>query len=1044
MELTLEQIRLNFSSNDYNRGNQYYHQGRVRDLYAERLSSDFVQVACQVQGSELYDVDFWIMPRQRLRLYCDCPRFNDVGRCKHIAAAMIAYVEDYQTPPDTDPAAQELLSHYIARGNRTPLDETPARLIPKLLNRSSFYQGYPSVNFRVGQKKLYAVRNVEEFLRNVAEGATVPLGKNVSLNHNIRQFDQRSQTLIRIMMNSFPQFRSTESYYVSYGFWRNSSRKNELKITGDDFDRFFDLFEEQPLEGETGSLTLLRQDPAVTLSLQSTENGAEFTIQLGEPLTFFGNSGQLYALGESALYRCSPEFRERVKPLLELDGNRMRIGFSNLPTFCSCVLPEIQNYVNLDDPEALLEAYLPEECTPCFYLDMDDDILRLEVKFRYGERVCAADKELDETVRRDTRREQQVLACIRHSFTAESNGFSLAGDDVIYDFLTTGLEALRELGEVFISDRLRRKQVSPSRTGVGVSVSDGMLTLSLDTGEFPLEELDALYQSLLKKKKYHRLADGRFLTLDGSGCETLAEMAHMLQLSPRELQQGELKVPAFRALYLDSVLSQSEDLHVTRDRQFRSMIRNFKSLSESDYTLPGSLEGVLRPYQKFGFQWLKTLESCGFGGILADEMGLGKTLQIIAYLASLSAEQREHPSLVVCPASLILNWGEEFQKFAPELKISLIYGTAQERQSRIQDVVRADVWVTSYELLRQDILLYQETIFYACILDEGQHVKNQSTLVSKAVKAITCRQRFVLTGTPIENRLSELWNLFDFLMPGYLYSHRGFVEKLEKPIIKSKNAEAMLQLRKLVQPFLLRRMKQDVLRELPPKIEHIRRIPMGQTERMTYLSAVEAAKNSFGDAGKMKILAALTQLRQICCAPGLCFENYNGETSKLEACLELCSGMVENGHQILLFSQFTSMLDILHERLTQRGISTFTLQGSTPKEQRARLVKSFNAGGASVFLISLKAGGTGLNLTAADVVIHYDPWWNLAAQNQATDRAHRMGQRQCVQVYKLIMKDTIEERILELQCKKSELLDVISGEGSPLELTQENLLALLD
>ena len=427
-------------------------------------------------------------------------------------------------------------------------------------------------------------------------------------------------------------------------------------------------------------------------------------------------------------------------------------------------------------------------------------------------------------------------------------------------------------------------------------------------------------------------------------------------------------------------------------------------------------------------------------------MGLGKTVQVIAFLATLDREQTKHPSLVICPASLVLNWSEELTRFAPELKQAVILGNGAERKKLISEAGTRDVWITSYELLRQDIRLYQELEFYTCILDEGQHIKNQSTLVSKAVKAVNCRQRFVLTGTPIENRLSELWNLFDFLMPGYLFSHRAFVEKLEKPIIKSKNPEAAAQLRKLVQPFLLRRVKKEVLKELPPKIEYIRRIEMGETERKTYLSAVNAAKNTLTDTGKLQILAALTQLRQVCCDPGLCFVNYEGETSKLEACLELCAGMTANGHQILLFSQFTSMLDILRQRLEEMGISSFTLQGSTPKEQRAKLVKAFNAGGASVFLISLKAGGTGLNLTAADVVIHYDPWWNLAAQNQATDRAHRIGQKQCVQVYKLIARGTIEEKILDLQDKKAALLDVLSGEneGSILTMSKEELLGLLE
>jgi SNF2 family DNA or RNA helicase len=426
-------------------------------------------------------------------------------------------------------------------------------------------------------------------------------------------------------------------------------------------------------------------------------------------------------------------------------------------------------------------------------------------------------------------------------------------------------------------------------------------------------------------------------------------------------------------------------------------------------------------------------------------MGLGKTVQVIAYLTTLDRSKNPGPSLVVCPASLILNWGEELRRFGPELHAALFMGNAAERKSMMETCWDADVWVTSYELLRQDIAAYAKKEFYCCILDEGQHIKNRTTQVSKAVKQLVCRQRFVLTGTPIENRLSELWNLFDFLMPGYLFSHGTFVEKLEKPMIKSKSEEAGEQLKRLVQPFMLRRLKKDVLKELPPKIEYTRLVPLSETERKTYLSAVYAAKTNLGDS-KLQILAALTQLRQVCCDPNLCFENYQGPTSKLEACLELCAGMVENGHQILLFSQFTSMLDRIRPRLEELGISSFTLQGSTPKKKRAELVKAFNAGGASVFLISLKAGGTGLNLTAADVVIHYDPWWNLAAQNQATDRAHRIGQSAHVQVYKLIAKDTIEEKILELQEKKWSLMDAVSGsaEGSILDMTKEELLKLLD
>lgn len=1042
MSIDFSGLKRMFPPADYIRGMQYFKEKRVANL-RETNVGNLLRVSCNVRGSNLYSVHFCLRNGEIIDDSCTCRRYVDTGCCKHIVAAMIAYNASPSTAKrsQTDQTAKDLLEHYVRRSEASFAPMQSVRLLPRLSDAYPGKNDYPILSFRVGQNKLYAVKHIEKFLENVRDRETLPLGKQLTLNHSIENFDERSRALIRLLMNEFPQFRSLYSHprFGSY-----DPQKNEIRLTGDSFDRLFDLFEEESIECARRSVLLTQKNPEVTICVIQDGKSAVLEIRNADELHYFGSDRSLYALGFDTLYRCDEEFRERVYPLVTAQSNRLRFSLDDLPTFCGCVLPEIRDYVTVEDPQGLLENYLPEECTPCFYFDMEDASLLLKVKFRYGEKEYPEEKQPRETVRRDQLRERQTQSLVRCYFPDEEHHV-LNGEEAIFDFLTNGLDDFRQQGEIYISDRLRQKRISPSGASVGISVADGVLTLQIDTGEFPPEELESLYQSLLKKEKYHRLNDGRYLPLGGGSYETLAEMSHMLQLPTKALEKGSVQIPAFRALYLDSVLSDNEDLKVTRDRQFRLMIRNFKSLSDSDYTAPGDLENILRPYQKVGFQWLKTLESCGFGGILADEMGLGKTLQVIAYLATVNKAQVKHPSLVVCPTSLVLNWGEEFRKFAPEQKVSLIYGTASERKSRIEDGGESDVWVTSYELLRQDIEIYREQEFYACILDEGQYVKNQSTQISKAVKSIQCRRRFVLTGTPIENRLSELWNLFDFLMPGYLYSHNAFVEKLEKPIVKSKNEAAMNRLRRMVQPFLLRRMKGDVLKELPPKIEHIRRIPMGQTERKTYLSAVHAAKGSLEDSGKLKILAALTQLRQICCDPTLCFDHYDGEKSKLEACLELCSGMVANGHQILIFSQFTTMLDILRQRLDELRISSFTLQGSTSKEQRARLVKEFNAGGASVFLISLKAGGTGLNLTAADVVIHYDPWWNQAAQNQATDRAHRIGQRQCVQVYKLITKDTIEERILDLQERKAELLDMVSGDNeSILEMSREDLLALLD
>ena len=943
IELTMEQVRSMFDEDVLERGMTYYREGRVQNV-RDTTEKGKPKMECRVKGHSNYLVTIVEEEKGRLTCRCSCYQFYFYDTCKHLAAAMIHCARNPKGHMGSDWNARNLLKTYMERSARLAPEQSDARLLPRLSGMYPADHEYPTLSFRVGREKLYVVKHLANFLTDVYKRNTVMLGKNAELDHSMERFDERSRKLIRILMNEQEEFRaigsSRRSSYGSSGYGYN---KNEIILTGDAFDRFFDLFCGEDVETYSGgTIRFCAEDPQVKLKLRKGERSAKLTVEAGEDTRFFGHVGAWYACDGKRLLRCSEGFREKVYPLLRLRRSEMEFSYEDLPDFCGCVLPEIEGLVEVDAPEGLLEQYLPEECTPCFYFDMEDEILSLKLRFRYGEQEYPEEKETGEKVRRDSRAERRAASFARRFFERTEDGYALSGEDAVYDFLTVELERFREQGEVYVTDRLRRKQLPPAKASVGVSVSDGMLTLDLDTGEFPAGELESLYQSLLKKKKYHRLQDGRFLTLDGGSYERLAEMAHMLQLSPKELGKGELKVPAFRALYLDSLLSGSEELDVTRDRQFRSLIRNFKSIDESDYAVPAHLEKVLRPYQQTGFRWLKTLESCGFGGILADEMGLGKTVQVIAFLAS--QEERKHPSLVVCPASLILNWGEEFEKFAPELKVSLIYGTAPERKKCIGESSGMDVWVTSYELLRQDIKLYQELEFDTCILDEGQHVKNQSTQVSKAVKTVNCRQRFVLTGTPIENRLSELWNLFDFLMPGYLFSHRAFVEKLEKPIIKSKNQEAMTQLRKLVQPFLLRREKKDVLKELPPKIEHIRRIALGQTERMTYLSAVNAVKSTMTDTGKLKILAALTQLRQVCCDPNLCFENYGGETSKLEACLELCSGMAANGHQILLFSQFTSMLDILRTRLEELGLTTYTIQGSTPKEQRAKLVKDFNAG----------------------------------------------------------------------------------------------------
>lgn len=1051
MAWTEEDLQALFPPWDYEKGMRYYRQGAVKDLRIEGpAGSEYV--TCAVEGTRTYHVEIRYAGN-RAAFYCTCPRYRDVRSCKHVAAAMLAQIHESQrrAMSGSDVFVREMLNAYLKRSAAQPQLPSEIRLEVQLCREGP--KEYPSFSMRVGAKKLYSVRDIKAFVGRVVRRETFSYGKELTFCHDPAQFDCRAQALLALLIDQFPAYRAPDTFFtllytgVDSILWPQG-QKNKIRLIGSAFDRLFDLLRDQPLavSGESEPLTLSDGNPAVVLSLKRREKTAELQFLTEETWTLFGNSQTVYALGARRLLRCNKAFCDRLQPLLRYGAAAYRIAYSDLPVFCSCVLPEIEELVEVRDPDGLLQEYLPDPCTARFYFDLEEETLLLRVLLRYGETEAALDAPLPGDVKRNVRAETAAKALAEQYFCRDETGrYFLSGGDAVFDFLTGPLAEFQRQGEVYLSDRLRIRRLQPSAVHVGVSVSDGLLRLQIDAGGFPPEELEALYQSLLKKRRYHRLADGRFLPLDGSAQEKLAEMAHMLQLTPQALAKDVVELPAFRSLYVEGLLAEGGGIDVRRDRQFRDMVRSFKSVAESDYVLPDRLDSVLRPYQKTGFRWLKTLESSGFGGILADEMGLGKTVQIIAFLATVVSDR---PSLVVCPASLVLNWKDELEKFAPSLRTRLILGSAAARKALLSSEEQDDVWVTSYELLRQDIAQYRGKAFYCCVLDEAQYIKNQSTLVSRAVKQINCRQRFVLTGTPIENRLSELWNLFDFLMPGYLFSHQRFVEKLEKPVVKSKDREAAAQLRRLVQPFILRRLKRDVLKELPPKVEFVRRIPLSEEERRIYHASTLQVLQSFasGDQGKLAVLAALTQLRQICCAPGLCFENYTGPSSKLEAALELCAGMVENGHQVLLFSQFTSVLDLLRPRLDALGISHFTLQGSTPKEKRSQLVKAFNAGEASVFLISLKAGGTGLNLTAADAVIHYDPWWNLAAQDQATDRTHRIGQRASVQVYKLITQDTIEERILELQAQKAGLMDAIAGdtEGDILQMSREDLLTLLE
>ena len=616
-----------------------------------------------------------------------------------------------------------------------------------------------------------------------------------------------------------------------------------------------------------------------------------------------------------------------------------------------------------------------------------------------------------------------------------------------------GTEALMELGEVRCTNRFRNHHTLKTvKVAVGVSLSGGLLDLDISTDDISLQELLDILKSYQLKKKYYRLKSGEFVNLQEQDLQSLADLMKTLHLTPREFVKGKMHIPAYRTLYLDQMLESNENIYANRDRHFREIVKSFKTINDADFEEPESLSKIMRKYQKNGYKWLRTLEAWRFGGILADDMGLGKTLQVIAVLLAAKQEGKTGTSLVVAPAALVFNWGEELARFAPELKVSLITGSQFERQMKLQAYTDSDVLVTSYDLLKRDIDQYENIEFLYQIIDEAQYIKNHTTAAAKSVKVIHSQTRYALTGTPIENRLSELWSIFDYLMPGFLYGYDTFKKEFETPIVKNEDQEAMTRLQKMVSPFVLRRLKEDVLKDLPEKLEEVRYVKFEDAQQKLYDAQVAHMKEKIAqqDAGefnksKLQILAELTKLRQICCSPSLCFENYRGESAKAESCMQLIQSAIDGGHRMLLFSQFTSMLAILQELLEKENLPYFIITGETSKQTRQELVKQFNAGTIPVFLISLKAGGVGLNLTGADVVIHYDPWWNQAVQNQATDRAHRIGQTKKVTVYKLIARNTIEEKIQKLQAAKQDLAEqIISGDMGQLgSMSREDLLGLL-
>ncbi|EFA22988.1 DEAD/DEAH box helicase [Bifidobacterium gallicum] len=620
--------------------------------------------------------------------------------------------------------------------------------------------------------------------------------------------------------------------------------------------------------------------------------------------------------------------------------------------------------------------------------------------------------------------------------------------------LNEGIDALRSVGDVFTTDKVTGfMREKPAHVRLGLSVTSDLVRVTPMADEIDESEVAAILDSYRKRKTYHRLADGTFMRLDSPDIAQANALVERYHLSLSALANGQASVPAVQAFLLDG---EDEDL-IEQAPSFRDYIGDVKVVDPQRYVVPAALHATLRPYQLEGYRWLRTLMDKHLGGILADDMGLGKTVQMISVLVDATAREQQEsiqeqrqpdPCLVVCPASLVYNWARELRNFAPDLPVSVVAGAKAQRRKQYADLT--GVVVTSYDVFRLDIDDLADQRWLVMVLDEAQAIKNPATKIAQAVKRAQARHRFALTGTPIENRLSELWSIFDFLMPGFLGSYRSFRDTYEKPMLDGRDDVAQ-RLHHAVRPFILRRLKRDVLTDLPEKTESVIDVALTGEQRKLYAASERKLRMMLQSSQDMnedrfQVLSALTQLRQLCCDPRLVFENVSHAGAKMDAIAELVTAARESGQKVLIFSQFVSFLDLIADMLDELGVAHMAITGSTPKQRRLELVDTFNMDDTPVMLISLKAGGTGLNLTGASVVIHADPWWNEAAQNQATDRAHRIGQRHTVNVYKIVASDTVEERILGLQERKSELARTLLDTQSSVNvaaMTRDDVLALL-
>lgn len=922
---------------------------------------------------------------------CSCDTFIENRRhirnyvCKHIIATNLAfYLVGKSKASNINKRSEEVV-------NKRKL-KLHISIKCSMLNEINTYK----CEFRIGESTTNLITSLKDFL----EKDTI-IFNDLFTYHSRRDFFSEEDTKII-------EFLKSHKEKISDRF---------LNLKGKDLREFLSLLNERKISFNYDFITyeskVKKENVPLSLTIRADKDSFILRSQKKFPI-LLSNTGDVMFYDRD-IYLPRKKAMETYLPYHKLFIKNNEIKYEkNLKALNNLLsdLKSITKNVVLDDGT---RGFLRDISKPTFRIYKVGKEIYCNVKIDYcGYIIDLIKDKNDKSFLRDFKKENLIdIKLEKVGFIKRERDYFYIGNGE-FDLLTTGVKLLRPIGKVQFSKEFEDIQILDSSfINSSIVEFDNFYRLNYEVGDFTVEELSSAIAFMKKGERFFKSKD-RYLDLEDPGvCEFLNLIG---ELSEDKLSL-EIDIDKNKSLYLQEKLRVLD--FIKGEDVLQKIVQKLVNNDFKRSVTPKSFNGILRKYQKEGFKWLNELSELGFGGILADDMGLGKTIQVITFVLS----KRSKKTLIITPTSVLYNWKDEFERFAPNVRVGLVHGTKAQRDRMLSEIKKYDVLITTYGTLKNDENEYEKLQFDYCIIDEGQNIKNPTSKTTLSVKKINSKCNFALTGTPIENNLMELWSIFDFVMPGFLFTKERFKAKF----IQNKNTE---ELKSLITPFILRRVKEDVLDELPEKIEKKYLVDMTTKQKSIYKSYVKEIKEKLKSSkGNINMLTFITKLREVCLDPSLIMDDYNGGSGKINALMELLDNYIDGNKKILVFSQFTSALKNIEKNLEEVGINYIYLDGSIGSKERGELVKKFNEDPLiSVFLISLKAGGVGLNLTSASVVIHFDPWWNPAIENQATDRAHRFGQKNVVEVIKLISKDTIEEKILLLQEDKKELIESLMDE----------------